>query len=132
MLQPRVTRHLDQVLGLHLISNQMVLKCTRAPVVTINLNPATLPKAGIAQQLTEGTRQFNTQANRGPGQSRKLFNGSALAGIADTDDAGSAWLEAPPDRKRAVIDALAVVTLLKGGHGRPAGWQPGQTYSGRN
>lgn len=37
------------------------------------------------------------------------------AGIADADDAGSAWLEAPLDRKRAVIDALAVVTLLRGG-----------------
>jgi site-specific DNA recombinase len=81
-----------------------------------------------AQQLTEGTRQLNIQIEEVRGKLAKLFDGSALAGIADADDAGSAWLEAPLDRKRAVIDALAKVTLLKGGHGRPAGWQPGQTY----
>jgi hypothetical protein len=81
-----------------------------------------------AQQLTEGTRQLNRQLTEVRAKVGKLFNGTALSGIADTDDAGSAWLEAPLDRKRAVIDALAGVTLLKGGHGRPAGWQPGQTY----
>jgi site-specific DNA recombinase len=81
-----------------------------------------------AQQLTEGTRQLNQQLAKVRASVGKLFNGSALAGIADTDDAGSAWLEAPLDRQRAVIDALAVVTLLRGGHGRPAGWQPGQSY----
>jgi site-specific DNA recombinase len=81
-----------------------------------------------AQQLTEGTRQLNSQLTEVRAKVGKLFNGSALSGIADTDDAGSAWLEAPLDRKRAVIDALAVVTLLRGGNGRPAGWQPGQTY----
>ena len=81
-----------------------------------------------AQQLTEGTRQLNAALTEVRGKTSKLFNGSALSGIADTDDAGAAWLEAPLDRKRAVIDALAAVTLLKGGHGRPAGWQPGQSY----
>jgi site-specific DNA recombinase len=81
-----------------------------------------------AQQLTEGTRQLNTQLTEVRAKIGKLFDGSALAGIADTEDAGSAWLEAPLDRRRAVIDALATVTLLKGGHGRPAGWRPGQSY----
>ena len=81
-----------------------------------------------AQQLTEGTRQLNVQLSDVRSKIGNLFDGSALAGIVDTDDAGSAWLEAPLDRQRAVIDALAVVTLLRGGHGRPAGWQPGQTY----
>jgi X-X-X-Leu-X-X-Gly heptad repeat protein len=81
-----------------------------------------------AQQLTEGTRQLNAQLTEVRDKIGKLFDGSALAGIADADDAGSAWLEAPLDRKRAVIDALATVTLLKGAQGRPAGWRPGQTY----
>jgi site-specific DNA recombinase len=81
-----------------------------------------------AQQLTEGTRQLNAQLTEIRDKTSKLFNGTALSGIADTDDAGSAWLEAPLDRKRAVIDALATVTLLRGAQGRPAGWKPGQTY----
>jgi site-specific DNA recombinase len=81
-----------------------------------------------AQQLTEGTRQLNDQLSDVRSKIGKLFDGSALAGIADADDAGSAWLEASLDRQRAVINALAAVTLLRGGHGRPAGWQPGQSY----
>jgi site-specific DNA recombinase len=49
-----------------------------------------------AQQLTEGKRQLNAVLPEVRAKTSKLFNGSALAGIADTDDAGSAWLEAPP------------------------------------
>jgi site-specific DNA recombinase len=81
-----------------------------------------------AQQLTEGTKEINTALTDVRAKIGKIYDGSALAGIADADDAGSAWLEAPLDRKRAVIDALAAVTLLGGGHGRPAGWRPGQSY----
>jgi hypothetical protein len=81
-----------------------------------------------AQQLTEGTKEINVSLAEVRDKIGKIYDGSALTGIIDTDDAGSAWLEAPLDRKRAVLDALATVTLLRGGHGRPAGWQPGQTY----
>jgi site-specific DNA recombinase len=81
-----------------------------------------------AQQLTEGTKEINSALAQVRSQIGRVYDGSALAGIIDTDDAGSAWLEAPLDRKRAVLDALATVTLLRGGHGRPARWQPGQTY----
>jgi DNA invertase Pin-like site-specific DNA recombinase len=81
-----------------------------------------------AQQLTEGTKAINVALAEVRDKISKIYDGSALAGIVDTDDAGSAWLEAPLDRKRAVLDALATVTLLRGGLGRPAGWQPGQTY----
>jgi hypothetical protein len=80
-----------------------------------------------AQQLTEGTRQLNAELSEVRAKIGKLFDGSALSGIADADDAGSAWLEAPLDRRRAVVEALAVVTL-KRGTGRPPGWQPGQNY----
>jgi DNA invertase Pin-like site-specific DNA recombinase len=81
-----------------------------------------------AQQLTEGTKEINVSLEAVRAKIGKLYDGSALAGIVDTDDAGSAWLEAPLDRQRAVVDALAVVTLLRGGHGRPAGWRPGRSY----
>ena len=43
---------------------------------------------------------------------------SPLAGIADADDAGAAFLAAEPDRQRAVIDALAVVTVVPMGPGK--------------
>lgn len=43
----------------------------------------------------------------------RLGDGSvaALEGIADADDPGKAFLDAPVERRRAVIDALAVVTI---------------------
>jgi site-specific DNA recombinase len=81
-----------------------------------------------AQQHTEGTKEINVALAAVRDNIGKIYDGSALAGIIDTDDAGSAWLEAQLDRKRAVLDALATVTLLRGAQGRPAGWQHGQTY----
>ena len=41
-----------------------------------------------------------------------------LAGIADADDPGAAFLAAESDRQRAVIDALAVVTIVPMGPGK--------------
>jgi site-specific DNA recombinase len=81
-----------------------------------------------AQQLTEGTKEINAVLAEVRDKISRIYDGSALAGIVDTDDAGSAWLEAPLDRKRAVLAALATVTLLRGAQGRPAGWKPGQSY----
>lgn len=81
-----------------------------------------------AQQLAEGSRQLNASLGDVRAKIGRIYDGSALAGIMDTDDAGAAWLDAPLDRKRAVLDALATVTLRRGGHGRPAGWVPGSSY----
>jgi site-specific DNA recombinase len=81
-----------------------------------------------AQQLTEGTKEINIALDAVRTKISKIYDGSALAGIVDAADAGSAWLEAPLDRQRAVLDALATVTLLRGAQGRPAGWRPGKSY----
>jgi site-specific DNA recombinase len=81
-----------------------------------------------AQQLAAGTRELNAALDDVRTKISRIYDGSALAGIVEADDAGSAWLEAPLDRRRAVLDALATVTLLRGAQGRPAGWRPGQTY----
>lgn len=81
-----------------------------------------------AQQLTAGTRGLNAALADVRAKISRIYDGSALVGIVEADDAGSAWLEAPLDRKRAVLDALATVTLLRGAQGRPAGWRPGQSY----
>jgi site-specific DNA recombinase len=81
-----------------------------------------------AQQLTEGSREVKHRLDEVRKETAALYHGTALAGVADADDPGAVWLDAPLDRKRAVLDALAAVTLLLGGHGRPTGWQPGQSY----
>ena len=81
-----------------------------------------------AQQLAQGSREINRRLDEVREETAALYHGTALAGVAEADDPGSAWLDAPLDRKRAVLDALAEVTLLLGGHGRPAGWQPGESY----
>jgi site-specific DNA recombinase len=81
-----------------------------------------------AQQLTEGTREVKRRLDQVGELTAASYHGTALAGVADAADPGAAWMDAPLDRKRAVLDALASVTLLRGAAGRPAGWAPGQTY----
>jgi site-specific DNA recombinase len=81
-----------------------------------------------AQQLTGGTRELNSQLDAIRSRIGEAFGGSAMAGIAGTPDPGAAWLDAPLDRQRAVLNALATITLVKGAGGRPHGWHPGQSY----
>jgi DNA invertase Pin-like site-specific DNA recombinase len=50
--------------------------------------------------------------------------GSSLVGIADAPDPGGAFRAADIDRQRAIIDALATVTVLRVRHGR----QPNGNY----
>ena len=38
------------------------------------------------------------------------------------------FLDAPVDRQRAIVRALADVVILPSPRGRPAGWKPGQPY----
>jgi site-specific DNA recombinase len=78
--------------------------------------------------LTEGSREIKRRLDEVREETATLYHGTALAGGAEADDPGAAWLDAPLDRKRAVLDALASVTLHLGRHGRPAGWRPGESY----
>lgn len=81
-----------------------------------------------ARQLAEGSREINRRLEEVQAQTAAAYSGSALAGVAGAPDPGAAWLGAPLDRRRAVLDALASVTLLRGAAGRPPGWSPGQSY----
>jgi site-specific DNA recombinase len=56
------------------------------------------------------------------------MGGGALAALGSEPDPAAAYLAAPLDAQRAVVDALAVVTLLPAKRGRPAGWRPGDPY----
>lgn len=81
-----------------------------------------------AQQLTEGSREINRRLDEVRELTSAAYSGTALAGVADAEDPGAAWRDASLDRRRAVLDALATITLLRGAAGRPAGWEPGQSY----
>ena len=70
-------------------------------------------KAGMEADLQKITARLQGAAARSP-----------LAGIADADDVEAAWDGASLGRQRAVIEALATVTLLPGSRGR----QPGGMY----
>lgn len=103
----------------------------RAVTLRVRLNQlaAMFAEGAIdAQQLTEATRGLNSEISSVRDQISDAFRGTAVSGIADAPDPGSAWLDAPLDRKRAALDALAVVTLVKGAGGRPRGWQAGESY----
>lgn len=81
-----------------------------------------------ARQLAEGSRELRVRLEDAQTKIASVYSGTALAGVAGAPDPGAAWLDAPLDRQRAVLDALAVVTLMRGAAGRPPGWQPGQSY----
>ncbi len=54
-----------------------------------------------------------------------LATGSALSDVAMAQDPGDAFLAAPVGKQRAVLNALATVTVHAGSRGRPKGWAGG-------
>lgn len=54
--------------------------------------------------------------------------GSVFEGVVDATDVSAAWGGLDLDRKRAIIDTLMSVVILRTSKGRPAGWRPGQSY----
>lgn len=63
-------------------------------------------------------------------EQRIVAEGAArpLAGILGHHDPAAAFLAADVHAQGAVVDLLAVVTVLPQRRGRPAGWQPGDSY----
>jgi hypothetical protein len=54
--------------------------------------------------------------------------GSALSGVVDAPDVAAAWARLALDRKRAIVDTLVTVTILRSPKGRRPGWRPGERY----
>lgn len=81
-----------------------------------------------ARQMRGGSERLRARVTAVEAQLADAMSGSVLAGIADADDPGQAWQDSPLDRQRAVLKALARVTLHKSARGRPAGWSPGEPY----
>lgn len=90
--------------------------------------------AGLAEMFTDGiiTRgELETQRSRIQTRLAEIAAemacaavGSPLEGFADAEDVAAAWEAATVSRRKAVIDTLAVVTLLPA----PRGRQPGGGY----
>lgn len=81
-----------------------------------------------AQQLTAGTKTLNEELRAVRDQIAAAYRGTAFEDVANSPDPGSAWLDAPLDRQRAVLAALVSVTVDKAPSGRPKGWAPGMSY----
>ncbi|GMA40195.1 recombinase family protein [Mobilicoccus caccae] len=81
-----------------------------------------------AQQLAVGSKVLRAQLAEVRERISAAFQGTALTGIADAPDPGDALMRADLARRRAVLDALVVVTLVKSERGRPKGWTPGDSY----
>lgn len=81
-----------------------------------------------ARQMREGSERLRLRVADVEARLAEAMSGSVFAGIVDADDPGAAWVGAPLDQRRAILDALARITLHKSGRGRPAGWRPGEPY----
>lgn len=81
-----------------------------------------------ARQLREGSERLRRQLEQVEAEIADAARGSVLAGLVGVPNVAEVWASLGLDRQRAVIDALMTVTLLPSGKGRPAGWQPGQSY----
>ena len=57
------------------------------------------------------------------------YRGGALRSLAAVPEAEAAFLAAPLDVQRQVVDALAEIVVTPGRRGRPSGWRPGLPYT---
>lgn len=80
-----------------------------------------------ARQLAEGTTRLRERLADLEGRIAAAATDQTLAPFAGRDPA-QVWAELDVDRRRAVLSALATVTLLPSPKGRPHGWKPGQSY----
>jgi DNA invertase Pin-like site-specific DNA recombinase len=85
-------------------------------------------------QLVQATTAIRRQREEITAQLAAMTRGSVLAGVADAADPALVWY-GPPNgdgldlsRKRAIIDVLIEVVILRTRRGRRPGWRGGETY----
>jgi site-specific DNA recombinase len=81
-----------------------------------------------APQLQAATAAIRSQRERITAQLAATSRGSVLAGVVDAPDPAAVWAGLDLSRRRAIIDTLAVVTILPARRGRRPGWQAGESY----
>lgn len=80
------------------------------------------------QQLRAGTDRVRGRLVAVEAAIEEASRGSVLAGLVDVPDPAGVWAGLPLDRRRAVVDALLRVRVLRAQKGRPPGWRSGDPY----
>jgi len=81
-----------------------------------------------AAQLSAGSTRLRAELADAESVLAQSAQGSVLTTMLDADDIPGKWVDLDLDRKRAMIDALMQITILRTAKGRPPGWRPGQSY----
>lgn len=81
------------------------------------------------RQLADATARARAELEQVTADLAERARHSVLGGPLASPDPAQAFLSAPLDVQRAVLDALAVVTIEPAPKGRPAGWRPGEGYA---
>jgi site-specific DNA recombinase len=81
-----------------------------------------------APQLQAATAAIRSQREQITVQLAASSRGSVLAGVVDAPDPAKVWAGLDLSRRRAIIDVLAVVTILPARRGRRPGWKAGESY----
>lgn len=81
-----------------------------------------------ARQLDKGTAKLRTRMAELTTAIADASRGSVLAGVVDAEDVQVTWAALDLDRRRAIIDTLLTLRVLRAPKGRRAGWSPGETY----
>lgn len=79
-------------------------------------------------QLRAGSERLRAQLEAVEEQLAATVSTSPLAGLVGIADPAAVWAELPLSRRRAVVQALVVVTVLPAPRGRPKGWRVGEPY----
>lgn len=78
--------------------------------------------------LARRTAALNRRLDEVRQQKADASRGSVFEGIVGASDVAAAWESFDLGRKRAIIDVLMAVTVLRSRRGRPPGWRPGESY----
>jgi site-specific DNA recombinase len=103
---------------------------TRAAAVRAKLDAlssAFMDDAIDPQQLRVGTKKGRDELVQIEAELAAQASDTVLIGIAGKANAAEIWVDSPMERRRAILDALADVTLLavpRGGRGGTAGFNP--------
>lgn len=78
--------------------------------------------------LLRRTKALGARLDEVNDQLADAARGSVFEGVVDATDVSAAWDGLDLDRKRAIVDTLITVVIMRTAKGRPAGWKPGQSY----
>lgn len=81
-----------------------------------------------ARQLKAGTTRLRARLKEAEGVMAKSAQGSVLTGMLGVENVELHWAGLDLDRRRAIIDSLMEVTIMRTAKGRPRGWMPGSSY----